>query len=238
MTKIVTSSGLNIFTFENSTITITRTDSEYKTIYAHTSTVRCAHNEYFVDEQKNLHSIDNGDIKFICRLKRGVFSLSIHNDILYALDCFGDLHKIVNGECVFVFGTLSYPMALAFYDNLVFIADKYCRLRISDLNGHIHKFVFMREAVNELLIIGARLVCVGASQLALFSLEDFRLVMVTKLSSDCVFSKAVKNGENSFVVLSNNEAIEYSLCEDSFSRRVLDKTNGCADPEDYLPAVG
>lgn len=150
-----------------------------------------------VDSEKSLFVLEDGRLRRMFRLRRGIFCLLEHASGTYVADRFGDVYRIRDTGCEYVLGMLSYPTAMAIYNESILVGDKYGRIRISSLDGRIAGYLY-GEPVVSLVCIGGFLVVVSSGQAVLY--EGSSRLDSFDFPSDVHAVKGVERG-NELVVL-------------------------------------
>ncbi|KAI5149532.1 hypothetical protein ENBRE01_0966 [Enteropsectra breve] len=103
---------------------------------------------YEVDSNKNLYYSDASGKKLICKLKKHIYKMTDYEGHTYFIDNFGDCF-VLNGEPVFITGTLGSPSYFAIRNSRIFIGDDYGRMWISALDGTIIHILFGKNEIKD-----------------------------------------------------------------------------------------
>ncbi|KMV66335.1 hypothetical protein M970_041270 [Encephalitozoon cuniculi EcunIII-L] len=165
---------------------------------------------YLVDSEKNLYTIDGSALRKILKLSRNIFCLVEHGDAVYVADRFGDVHRIGNGECEYVLGTLSYLTGMAIHNGKIILSDKYGRIRISRMDGKILDYKFSCDPIVSLECINGSLVSISNRCVALHD-REYSIKSAFELPEDTKVLKTISRGKDELIVICPNSYLLFRV---------------------------
>lgn len=117
-------------------------DSNYKLINRIQHDVVFIYKMYFTDKNKNFYKIYNDEPVKICQLKKRIFKIVEYCNVLYIIDVYGDIYKMINNSLVFLCGTLCSVIDVYITKDNILILDKYKRVRVCCIDGTIIGYDF------------------------------------------------------------------------------------------------
>ena len=135
---------------------------------------------FLLDAKKQLFQIEISDeikLHHICSTKKSISDVVIYKGDVYYCDRFGDVYTIKDNHALLLFGNMCFTTSLLVGEQ-IWTSDKYGRIRISNHNGSIMKYIFCKESIY--CMIETKLyVCAG--------LKNKKVCIVNKMTHEIKF---------------------------------------------------
>ncbi|KAM0672025.1 hypothetical protein OCOL_001083 [Ordospora colligata] len=159
--------------------------------------------KYLTDREKNFYALDNMELRKIAKLKRNIFCLQEKDEAVYVADRFGDVYRIENGTCSYFLGIISYMTGMTIHNQNILLSDKYGRIRVSELDGKIMKYVFLHEPIESLICIDHSVISVSKCRVVLLN-ETYAVKDEFVFSKEQSIVKCLCKGNDELVVITND----------------------------------
>lgn len=181
--------------------------------YTHTKEIYFLKDNVFIDTDKNVFTVhlENTTLNatFCCQLNKNISSLKRVNDTIYFCDRFGDIYFYKN-QLYAGPGNLCFTTDFLVRD-LIWIGDKYGRIRITKMCGTIEKFVFLENSMPILFMVTLRddtIIAIRTKSIVMLSNEG-EVIEEIEICGDV--RKLVVKNEDSFYVLTSINVILFTV---------------------------
>lgn len=212
MTTYIGHDEKNIFYGEEKKITIVEVKSGQRTLLEHNEKITFMSEDYFTDEKKELYKIIDGKIHFVTKLQRNIFKLVKHDNLVYVADRFGNVYKISENTCIYVLGTACYITGMDIYNKKIFVSDKYGRIRVSNIDGTIEKYIFESDPIFDLITIEKGFITASKKGIKLYDYEKLEECHAYAFDKELIVKKAVKKN-GGFVLICEGIYLDFDFSD-------------------------